>query len=177
MNIIINGHSFYEVEAKEVSGKLYHLLESEVYGEEYCIIVDNDNNFVMATCNGFMDLEDFLEEEAYEEAKNEIIKSISVKEENFFLNMKVNGLGKAEAYLNIFKTDKYKYNVIYTETNSDFLQGVVNLYEDGHITNGEAVQAVDAFVNHNALYIACGAYGVAVQGAYDDVILFFAKKV
>lgn len=174
-NIIVNGHSFYEVEVKEVSGKVYRLLESEVYGEDYCIIVDNNNNFVMTTCNGFIDLEDFLEEEAYEEAKSKIIKSISVKEENFFFNMKLNGLGKAEAYLNIFANTKYKYNVIYTEATSDFLQGVVNLYEDGQLTNAEAVQAVDAFVNNNALYIALGAYGVAVQGAYDDVILFFKK--
>lgn len=175
MGIIIKGHSFYEVEAKEVNGKKYKLLESEVFGEDKMIIVDNNNNFVMSTYNGFLDLEDYLEEEAYEELKNEVVKSISFKTDAYYFNMYVNGLNEAFLHLKVFATAKYKYDVNFSRSSNDFLQGVANLYEDGIIEAHEVVQAIEAYVNDKATAILYGNYGVAIHGSFDDVILFFKK--
>ena len=175
MNIIVNGHSFYEVEAKEVNNKEYKLLESEVYGEDYCIIVDNNNNFVMTSCNGFLDLEEALEEEAYKELKSEVVKSISFKTDAYYFNMYVNGLNEAVLHLKVFATAKYKYDVNFSRSSNDFLQGVANLYEDGTLEAYEVVQAIEAYVNDNAVAILYGNYGVAIHGSYDDVIVFFKK--
>lgn len=168
-------NKYYLLESKEVNGKLYHLMESKTLGEYDTIIVDNNGVKIMNTENGFLDLEEALEEEAYEELKSEVVKSISFKTDTYYFNMYVNGLNEAVLHLKVFATAKYKYDVNFSRSSNDFLQGVANLYEDGVIEAYEVVQAIEAYVNDNAVAILYGNYGVAIHGSYDDVILFFKK--
>lgn len=59
---------YYEIARKEVNGKMYLLVESEIYGEEDTKIIDEYDNIILdEVYNGFLDLEEYLESEAYEQ--------------------------------------------------------------------------------------------------------------
>lgn len=57
-------HSFYMLNCtRYINGKTYHLLESEVYGEDLQVIVDENMDYIKIACDGLSDLDYYFEED------------------------------------------------------------------------------------------------------------------
>lgn len=54
-------NKFHVLSKKNYYGKEYYLLEHDVYGEEVCVIVDDNFNHIIDAPNGWFDLEEKFE--------------------------------------------------------------------------------------------------------------------
>lgn len=63
-NIIINGWenegTFYLLDSYRIQGNTYHMVESEIFGEELVIFINDKKDYVCQTYNGIDDLYEHL---------------------------------------------------------------------------------------------------------------------